>query len=139
VTRSFESFDELRAAGPTDLGSTDWVKLESKWVGDFRVATGDPSADSNDAAPALLLLALTNRFLPALMQVPCAASGINYGADLVRFPTPARPGDRLRATGFLLEVSGVPGGVQTRTQVRVEVEGADEPCCVVESLSRWLE
>lgn len=138
MTRSFDSFDELRAAGPTDLGSTDWVTLEGVWINDFRIATRDSTPVSDDAAPPLFLLALTNRFVPSLMQVPCAASGVNYGADLVRFPTPARPGDRLRARGFLIEVSEVAGGLQTRVQVRIEVEGADEPCCVVESLSRWL-
>lgn len=138
MTRSFASFDELKEVGPTDLGSTDWFRLEAGSIRDFRSATGEPGVASDDAAPPLLLLALTNRFLPSLMQVPCAGSGINYGADRVRFPTPARPGDRLRARAFLMESSEVPGGLQTRVQVRVEVEGADEPCCVLESLSRWL-
>jgi hypothetical protein len=32
----------------------------------------------------------------------------------------------------------VPGGVQTTIRITMEVEGGDEPACVVDSLSRWL-
>jgi hypothetical protein len=32
----------------------------------------------------------------------------------------------------------VPGGVQTRMVVTIEIEGATKPACVIEALSRWL-
>jgi acyl dehydratase len=113
------------------LGTTQWVTLDPEAVAGFAAATW-----ARTASP-YLALSLTNRFLPELLQVPAASSGINYGADQVRFGAPIAAGDRVRAGARLVEVTDVPGGLQTRVQVRVEVDGADEPSCVVESLSRW--
>jgi acyl dehydratase len=127
----FHAFDELRRAGPTDLGETEWVTVDPAAVEGFGTATW------TRAASPFLALSLTNRFLPDLLQVPAASNGINYGADRVRFGHPLTAGDRVRAGARLLEVTEVPGGLQTRVQIRVEVEGVEEPSCVVESLSRW--
>src|SRR5215469_12891474 len=127
----FHDFDELRRTGPTDLGTTDWVTVDPVEVQAFVAATW------TQASTPFLALSLTNRFLPDLLQVPAASSGINYGADQVRFGAPVTAGDRVRCRAYLLEVTEVAGGLQTRVEVSVEVDGADEPTCVVESLSRW--
>jgi hypothetical protein len=37
-----------------------------------------------------------------------------------------------------VDAAEVNGGVQTTVQIRIEIDGSDEPACVVESLSRWL-
>jgi acyl dehydratase len=127
----FHDLEDLRRAGPTDLGATDWVIVDPEAIEGFTAATWA------QAATPYLALSLTNRFLPDLLQVPAASSGINYGADQVRFGAALSAGDRVRARARLLEVTEAPGGLQTRVEVRVEVDGADEPSCVVESLSRW--
>jgi acyl dehydratase len=127
----FQDFEELRRAGPTDLGTTDWVTVDPEEVEAFARATW-----VSNSTP-FLALSLTNRFLPELLQVPAASNGINYGADEVRFGPPVAAGDRVRVRAQLLEVTEVGGGLQTRVQIRVEVAGAAEPSCVVESLSRW--
>ncbi len=134
----FESVDSLLSAGPQDLGCTEWVTLEPSAMYDFATATLTPDAQGEEVAPPLLVLSLTNRFLPDLLEVRGASSGVNYGSGSVRFNAPARPGDRLRARAFLMDASEVPGGVQTTVQIRVEIEGSDEPACIVDSLSRWL-
>jgi acyl dehydratase len=85
-----------------------------------------------------MLLSLTNLLFPQLLQVPAASNGINYGADSVRFNSPVRPGDRLRAQAFMTEATEAPGGVQTRVHMRLEIEGAEEPACTLESLTRWM-
>lgn len=119
------------ASAPCDLGVTDWVLLTAPEVEGFERSTG------GEVSP-YFAVALTNRFLPDLIQVPGASSGVNYGADSVRFGAPLGPGDRVRCSASLVSAKPVDGGVQTAVEVRLEAEGAPEPACVVLSLSRWL-
>lgn len=127
----FAAVDDLMAAAPCDLGVTDWVGVTAADVEGFEGATG------GQVSP-YFAVSLTNRFLPDLIQVPGASSGVNYGADSARFGRPLGPGDRVRCFARLVSAEPVNGGVQTAVEVRVEAEGAPEPACVVLSLSRWM-
>ena len=134
----FEDLDSLLSAGRRHLGATEWVELTESVIAAFAAATWSPSGDDDNVAPPMLLLSLTNRFLPDLLEVRGVSSGVNYGTGPVRFGAPVRAGDRIRAIADLLEASEAPGGVQTTVQIRIEVQGSGEPGCTVESLSRWL-
>jgi acyl dehydratase len=134
----FHDLDELLSAGRRDLGATDWVMLTRSVLTDFSTATWSPSEDDDNVAPPMLLLSLTNRFLPDLLEVRGAASGINYGTGTVRFSPTARAGDQIRASAVLVEAGEVAGAVQTTVEIRIEVQGSEEPACTVESLSRWM-
>ncbi len=129
--RAFETFDELRGAAGTHLGSTDWIDITQERVDTFAEATGDQDC-------GYLTLALTNLFLPQLITVPAASAGVNYGTGSVRFPAPAPIGSRVRGGAEITAVEEIAGGLQTTITITIEVEGAAEPACVVESLSRWL-
>jgi acyl dehydratase len=134
----FHDLDELLSAGRRDLGATDWAELTRAVLTDFSAATWSPDGHDDNVAPPMLLVSLTNRFLPDLLEVRGASSGINYGTGKVRFHTSPGAGDRIRAGAVLVEAGEVPGGVQTTVEIRIEVQGSEEPACVVESLSRWL-
>jgi hypothetical protein len=134
----FEGADSLLSAAPRDLGCTDWVTLDQSAISNYATATLASSAQDDEVALPLLVLSLTNRFLPELLEVRGVSSGVNYGSGSVRFNAPVRVGDRLRARAFLTDATEVAGGVQTTVQIRVEIEGSDEPACTVESLSRWM-
>ena len=84
-------------------------------------------------------MALSNMLVPTVIGLDGFSMGINYGVDRVRFPAPVPVGTRLRAGVELLEVTDVSGGIQTRMQITMEVEGSEKPACVIESLSRWIE
>jgi len=132
----FETPDELIGAAGRPLGVTPWGTVEAAEVSDFVDATGVPAA--NGDVPPLMVLSLTNRFLPDLLEVRGVSSGVNYGTGAVRFPARVREGDRIRASACLAEAVEVPGGVQTTVEITIEVEGSEVPACVVESLSRWM-
>ena len=133
---TFGSPDDLLGAVGRQLGTTGWATLEASDVKRFVEATATP--DVGGTVPPLMVLSLTNRFLPELLQVPGASNGVNYGTGSVRFPAEVRAGDRLRASALLSEAVEVPGGVQTTVEITVEVDGSAQPACVVESLSRWM-
>lgn len=133
----FHDLDGLLEAPPCGLGSTGWVEVDATAVRRFGDATG--AGGRAGEVPPLMLVSLTNRFLPELMQVPGASSGVNYGTDSVRFGPAAQAGDRIRARATLLAATPVGDAVQTTVEIRIEGEGAEQPLCVVRSLSRWMK
>ncbi len=67
------------------------------------------------------------------------ALGVNMGWNRVRYPTPVPAGSRVRATAELLSVEEKGGGWwEIVDRFTVEVEGADKPACVGESVGRFL-
>jgi acyl dehydratase len=65
--------------------------------------------------------------------------GVNIGWNRVRFPAPVPAGGRVRATAELQSVQDKGGGWWEITdRFTIEVEGADKPACVAESVGRVL-
>ena len=115
-----DGLDAVRAAEGTHLGWSDWVEIDQERLDRFAEATGGPAT-----ADGWLTLALTNLFMPQIVEVRGVSLGVNYGTDQVRFPSPVPVGSRIRGAGELVEVTDVKGGVQTRIRITVEIEGAD--------------
>jgi acyl dehydratase len=151
VTTSFATLDELRTAAGTHLGWTEWMEITQERVNLFADATGDhqwihvdvdraraQSPFGGPIAHGYLTLSLSNLFLPQLIEVPGASTGVNYGTGRVRFPSPVPVGSRVRAGAEITAVEEIAGGVQTTIVITIEVDGQDKPACVIESLSRWL-
>lgn len=126
-----ESLDDVRAAVGRHLGTSDWLEITPDRLDRFAAATGDPDH-------GYLALALTNLFLPEIVEVRGASLGVNYGTGSVRFGASLLVGCRVRGTAELVVCDEIPGGVQTTIRITVEVEGADHAACMVDSLSRWL-
>jgi len=134
----------------TQLGVTEWLTIDQARIDTFAEATGDHQWIHVDPAKAAdgpygatiahgyLTLALTNLFLPQLIEVQNLAMGINYGVDKVRFPSPVVVGSRVRGSAVLSEVAQVGEAIQTVVTATVEIEGGTKPACVVEAVSRWF-
>jgi len=142
--------DAVRAAVGSHLGFSDWLLMEQDRVNTFADATGDHQwihVDPERAtagpfgapiAHGYLTMSLSNYFLPQIIETKGFSAGINYGVDKVRFPSPVKVGDRIRAGAELVDVTDVNGGLQTLVRITIEIEGSDRPACVIDSLSRWL-
>jgi len=148
---TFSTLDELREATGRQLGWTDWINITQERVNLFADATGDHQWIHVDVARAMaespfggpiahgyLTLALSNLFLPQLLEVSGASAGVNYGTGKVRFPSPVPVGGRVRGGAEITAVEEIPGGVQTTITITIQIEGQHKPACVIESLSRWL-
>lgn len=146
----FENPLALVGADGTDLGDTQWIEISQERIDLFAEATGDHQWIHVDpvraglgpfgatVAHGYLTLALTNFFLPQLLEVRNASMGINYGLNRVRFPAPVLVGSRVRAAAVISDVDEVDGGVQVVTTITIEIDGSDKPGCVAESVSRFL-
>jgi acyl dehydratase len=146
-----DGLDEVRAAVGRHLGYSDWVQITQERVNSFAEATGDhqwihvdveraqrESPFGGPIAHGYLTLAMTNQFLPEIVEVRGVSMGVNYGTNKVRFPSPVVVGSKVRGGAELVAVDDIAGGVQTTMVVTVEVEGQPKPACVVEALSRFL-
>ncbi len=146
----FDNPNALLAAVGTDLGASEWITIEQDRIDAFADATGDyqwihvdpvKAAEGPFGAPiahGYLTLSLTNQFLPEIVRVDNVSMGINYGVNKVRFPQPVVVGSKVRGTAVLADAQEINGGVQATITITVEIEGADKPACIVESVSRFL-
>jgi acyl dehydratase len=140
---------ELLASTGADLGTTAWVEIGQDRIDGFADATGDHQWIHVDPVRAAagpfgatiahgyLTLSLVNLFLPDLLRVQGATHGVNYGLDRVRFPAPVPVGSRLRGHGMIVSAEQVRTGVQVVVRVSVQIEGADRPACVADTISRF--
>ena len=150
MTTVFDSPDELLSSVGDNLGSSDWITIEQDRINGFADATGDhqwihvnPEQAASGPfgatiAHGYLTLALTNQFLPEIVRVDGVSMGINYGVNKVRFPQPVRVGSRVRGHAVLTAAEEIAGGVQAVITITVEIDGAEKPACIVESVSRFL-
>jgi acyl dehydratase len=144
---TFELADLPGAVGK-DLGYTDWREMTQERVNQFADATDDHQFIHVDVeraketpfggtiAHGYLTLSMAAWIMGELMHVSDAKMGVNYGLDRVRFPAPLPVGAQWRGGGEIVEVTEVPGGVQVKCKITVEVKDQEKPACVAETLAR---
>ena len=123
-----------------------WLRIDQAMIDQFADVTFDDQWIHTDPARAraespfggpiahgLLVFSL----IPKLIQgqapwTQMGGTGINYGAERVRYIAPVPAGARVRARQTLLSVESYEEGVKLLTRVEVELEGSDKPACVAE-------
>jgi acyl dehydratase len=130
------------------LGYTEWQVMDQERVNQFADTTDDhqyihvdverakQSPFGGTIAHGYLTLALAAPVTMQLLQVTDAIAGLNYGLDRVRFPAPLPVGAEWRGGAELVSLDDVPGGVQGKLKVTIEVKGAEKPAMVAECLVR---
>lgn len=149
MTTVFKSPLDMAAKEGEHLGVSEWLEIDQDRINLFADATGDHQWIHVDPVKAkdgpfgaciahgYLTLSLVNMFLPQIIDVQGISMGVNYGMDKVRFPSPVPVGSRVRGSGELVKVEEIKGSIQATTRVTVEIEGADRPACVVDTISRY--
>ena len=139
---------DLKGAIGKHLGYTDWREMTQEQVNTFADATDDHQFIHVDVEAAkqtpfggtiahgYLTLSEAAWIMGELMEVSDAKMGVNYGLDRVRFPAPLPVGAQWRGGAEIVEVTDVPGGVQVKTKVTVEVKDQEKPACVAETVAR---
>ncbi len=150
MTKIFAKPADLVGAEGTQLGPTEWLLIDQDRVNGFAEVTGDHQWIHVDVerakqgpfggtiAHGYLTMSLVNYFLPQLIEVQGFAHAVNVGADRLRFLAPVKVGSRIRGVGEIVCVEEVKGAIQSIVRVTVEIEGADKPACVVDTISRYF-
>jgi acyl dehydratase len=153
TTRTVETVDELKTLVGQELGVGDWVEITQDRVNQFADVTGDHQwihvdIERAKASPLGGPIAhgfLTLSLIPLLGQVRDGVKVsiphkqvFNYGLNRVRFISPVKVGSRVRMRTTLQAVDEVgPGALQITNVQTIEIEGAERPAMVAESLVRF--
>ena len=131
---------------------TDWFEVTQDRVNNFADATLDQQWIHTDPerakagpfgapiAHGQLTLSIMS-FLPGgagvgLPELDGMKLGINYGWNKVRFMNPVQVGAKIRTVGKLKSVEEKSGMLEVINEMTVEIDGADKPACVAESVLR---
>ena len=143
--------DELKGLVGEHLGYSPYVSVSQEQVNQFAEATGDHQWIHVDVAKATagpfgapiahgyLTLSLGPTLYPQVVSIGGYSMGVNYGTNKVRFMSPVKVGSNVRLGVKLLDVSDIPGGIQSTMEFTFECEGADKPSCVAEVVFRSYE
>ena len=145
--RTFHGIDELQAAVGEHIGYSDWHEVTQDAVNQFADATGDHQwihvdVDKAKQGPFGSTIAhgyLTLSLIPMLAEQVWRMEGIsmavNYGTNKVRFPSPVPVGSRVRGGFEVASVTPSDKGTQVVMTATVELEGADRPACVAQTVA----
>ena len=134
------------------VGPSDWREVTQEDIDAFADLSGDhqwihvdverakkESPFGTTIAHGNLTLSLIDGFRGDLISASGFQLGVNYGWNKVRFPAPVPAGSRIRVSAEVTELDEVGGGWwQMVTRFTVEVEGSEKPCCVADSVARFL-
>ncbi len=139
----------------SEISVGEWLLVDQDRIDAFAEATGDLQwihIDPERAAkesPYKSTIAhgfLTLSLLPFLTQANAAGEfeknypgmrlRVNYGLNKVRFPSPVKPGDRLRAHTAIMDARLAGKGMEIIYLLTIEIEGQEKPACVAEQVIR---
>lgn len=146
-------YERLPAYVGSELGLSDWVRIDQALIDAFASCTGDrqwihvdpvrAAAESpygGTVAHGFLLLSLTSRLQIEIGVIPRDASAaINYGVDRVRFLAPVRAGTAVRARVTLTQVEERGAGRRLiRLGTLLEVDASRKPALSADTLALLL-
>lgn len=146
------SIDDAVATVGQELGVSDWQEIDQKRIDAFADVTGDhqwihidperaktESPFGTTIAHGNLTLAMVDGFRQELITSSGFTMGLNYGWDKIRFPSPVPVDSKLRAKAEVVSVEDKGADwYQVVTRFTLEVEGAEKPCFVGDSVTRVL-
>jgi acyl dehydratase len=144
--------EALMALAGTETGVSRWFAIDQNRIDAFAEITEDRQFIHVDPEAAratpfggtiahgfLTLSMLSALAMDALPRVEGIAMGVNYGFEKLRFLAPVRAGARIRGR-FKLESLTPRSPVEylARSQVTVEIEGAERPALAAEWLTLYV-
>ena len=135
-----------------EMGTSDWFTVDQAIIDKFADATGDHQWIHVDVerarrempggktiAHGYLTLSLVPRLAATIYRVKQRSRGLNYGSNRVRFTGPVPAGARIRLRLTIKAVDKVEGGVRVTSESTMEVEGADRPALVAETIGMTFD
>lgn len=144
----------VAALAGTDLGHTEWVRVDGDRVASFAHAT-DGHTDAHGDGPlggpvadGFHTLGLVGTLVDRLLEFRDIRMNVIYGVNRVRLPGPVPVGARVRLHAEVGEVRAigepsdatdateVPAAVEMLVNATVEVEDEPKPACVAQVVYR---
>jgi acyl dehydratase len=138
---------ELQALVGQEIGVSDWFLIDQERINKFGDVTEDHQyihTDPEKAKDSLfgttishgmltlsLIISLCEDFKPDIDGLQMV---INYGFDKIRFQSPVKVNESIRAKALLLEAREIRGSLMVKTKITIEVKNVKKPALVAE----WL-
>lgn len=147
AVRVFDSLESIWNGLGETIGPGPWLTIEQDRIDRFAEVTGDRQWIHCDRERAVsgpygttiahgyLTLSLLPNLAAGLYTVSVGSARVNYGSNKVRYPTPVRVGQRIRASATPLECRTAKAGTFLTVRFEVEVEGSDKPAVVAETVT----
>jgi acyl dehydratase len=144
---------EIETVIGTEVGLSDWVKVDQERINKFAEATLDNQFIHVDPVQATPVFGSTiaHGFLSLSLaagipfdQEMCLVlegtkMGLNYGLDKVRFLSPVPVDSEVRIRMECLDISEKnPGQFLAKTKVTMEIKGVEKPAYIAETLSLFI-
>jgi acyl dehydratase len=147
-----EGVEGMKALVGQEVGPSEWRTVTQADIDAFAELSGDhqwihvdverartESPYGTTIAHGNLTLAMVDGFRGDLISSTGFALGVNYGWNKVRFPAPVPVESKIRVKAELVSFEEVGGGWwQAVTRFAVEVEGAEKPSFVGDSVTRVM-
>jgi acyl dehydratase len=147
-----EGVDGMRSLVGQEVGPSEWRRVTQADIDAFAELSGDhqwihvdteraksESPYGTTIAHGNLTLSMVDGFRGELISASGFALGVNYGWNKIRFPAPVPVDSRIRARAEVISVDEVGDGwFQVVTRFTVEVEGAEKPSFVGDSVTRVM-
>lgn len=135
-----------------ELPPSPWIEVTQADIQKFAEATGDhqwihldeerarqESPFGATIAHGFLTLSLVSGLQQKTVIFENTRMGVNYGVNKVRFVSPLRAGQRVRARFTLIGLDQIERGVQMVWRATIEQQDSDKPVCVAEWVVRRYE
>jgi acyl dehydratase len=147
-----QGVEGMKALVGQEIGPSEWRAVTQADIDAFAELSGDhqwihvdveraksESPFGTTIAHGNLTLSLVDGFRGELIDATGFALGVNYGWDKIRFPAPVLVDSRVRARAEVVSVEEKGGGwYQVVTRFTIEVEDADKPSFVGDSVTRVM-
>jgi acyl dehydratase len=135
-----------------EIGPSGWRTVSQEDIDAFARVSGDDqwihvdveraareSPFGTTIAHGNLTLSLVDGFRKELIVASGFVLGVNYGWNKIRFPSPVPVDSKVRAKAEVVSLDELGDGwFQAVTRFTLEVEGAEKPCFVGDSVTRVL-
>ena len=144
----FTTIDEVGSIEGRAFGPSTWRAIPQEDIDLYADLSGDDNPIHVDAEAAakspfggriahgMLTLSMVVPHLREIYKVSGTSTGIVYGFNKIRFPSPVPSGANIRVRGTVAQVEEVAGGWQVTLALVFEVEGSAKPAVVAELVLR---
>ena len=130
---------EWRAVTQADIDAFAELSGDHQWIHVDAERARTESPFGTTIAHGNLTLSMVDGFRGELISSSGFALGVNYGWNKIRFPAPVPVDSNIRAKAEVVSVDEVGGGwYQVVTRFTIEVEGAEKPSFVGDSVTRVM-
>jgi len=147
--------EQLRLNFGREIAVGEWLEIDQARINAFAAATGDiqwihvdperakqESPYGSTVAHGFLTLSLlpflTGSNSPDYLRrhFPGMRMRVNYGLNRLRFPSPVKCGDRIRARTTLKEVTPLDKGLEVIYLFTIDIDAGSKPALIAEQLFR---